>query len=263
MRELALVSLKRFSLLPGNVDFAGGSNNSITPEKKVKKAVRDQAKSLKAEQTSIFEGDLINEDFENSTEQFEEIEDNLTEEQENVQVAQVESNGGESKNQELTLAQAVEKGKKILFEIENSTALLYEGYFANRGFAYTAKQVVVNFEEYLQALLLVSVMEGRDLQEDEMRFIWSVLSHADIFTGMDSIEQTLERAKKMIDVVPHAVLISVAVDKFYDKNETASIVNSIYALYLLACKLAGIKPALKEKLLAKIIQFAQAQGVKL
>ena len=76
MRELALVSLKRFSLLPGNVDFAGGSNNSITPEKKVKKAVRDQAKSLKAEQTSIFEGDLINEDFELNINKFIFKEDN-------------------------------------------------------------------------------------------------------------------------------------------------------------------------------------------
>ncbi len=169
----------------------------------------------------------------------------------------------EKPKKEISLQSASETGKKKLFDLESKIAYLYEGYFANRGFAYTAKQVVINLEEYLQALLLTAATDGRELKEEEMRFIWSVLSHADIFAGMNSIEETLERAKKIIETVPYAILISVAVDKFYDKKESAEICNAIYDLYLLMCLLSGISAIKKEKLLAKIREFAQAQGVKL
>lgn len=161
------------------------------------------------------------------------------------------------------LSDMIEQGKAILLQMESEITYLYEGYFANRGFAYTLNQVIVNFEEYLQSLLLVACMTERDLAEDEMRFIWCVLSRADIFTGMNSIEQTLEKAQKIMETTPHAIMITVAVDKFYDKTKTCLVVDGIYQLYILICKLGGIVPIEKYKLLEKIKQFAKAQGVKL
>ena len=163
----------------------------------------------------------------------------------------------------LPLSQAIENGKKILFQLESDVAYTYEEYFANRGFGYTAKEIIINFEEYLQALFLIVATTNRDLGEEEMRFIWSVLSHADIFNGTNSIDETLEKALKTVKVLPHAVLISVAVDKFYDKTATAEMLNGVYDLYLIMCKLAGIPITKKEKLFAKIKEFAQAQGVKI
>ena len=121
----------------------------------------------------------------------------------------------EDKKQLITLDDAIKQGKKILLDCEKIVVDLYGEYFANRGFSYTAKEVIVNFEEYLQSLFLVACMDNRDLQEEEMRFIWAVLSHADIFAGTDSIEGTLLKAKGIIENNPHAILISVAVDKFY------------------------------------------------
>ena len=153
--------------------------------------------------------------------------------------------------------------KEILFDLENKVIDIYTGYFANRNFAYTAKEIIVNLEEYLQALFLVACMSGRDIKEEEMRFIWSVLSHADIFTGLDSIDQSYEKAKIIINTDPHALLISVAVDKFYEKRETASIIKDIYKIYIIMCSLTGIPAIKKDKLLAIIIAFAQTQGVKL
>ena len=157
----------------------------------------------------------------------------------------------------------LEKAKKILFEVENDIVYLYEGYFANRGFAYTAKEVVVNLEEYLQSLFLVVLMTDRDIKEEEMRFIWSVFSHADIFTGMDSIEDCLAKAKQAITGNSYAIMISVAVDKFYDKQETKGVINRLYSLYEILCLLAGVDKVKKGKLFENIISFAQAQGVKI
>ena len=163
----------------------------------------------------------------------------------------------------LGLDEAIAQGKQELLGVETRITDLYGEYFANRGFSYTAKEVIVNFEEYIQALLLVACMEGRDLQEDEMRFIWSVLSHADVFAGTDSIEGALEKAKCIIQTSPHAILISIAVDKYYEKSETKFILNGIYDVYKIMCDLAKIVAVKKEKLLATIIEFARAQGVKL
>ncbi len=163
----------------------------------------------------------------------------------------------------ITLEEGIEQGKKLLLDSEMRIADLYGEYFANRGFNYTAKEVIVNFEEYLQALFLVACMNNRDLQEEEMRFIWAVLSHADVFAGTDSIEGALEKSKTIIKTNPHAILITVAVDKYYEKNETAFILNGIYGVYKIMCDLAKIVAVKKEKLLATIIEFARTQGVKL
>ena len=169
----------------------------------------------------------------------------------------------EDKKQLITLDDAIKQGKKILLDCEKIVVDLYGEYFANRGFSYTAKEVIVNLEEYLQSLFLVACMDNRDLQEEEMRFIWAVLSHADIFAGTDSIEGTLLKAKGIIENNPHAILISVAVDKFYEKKATAGILSGIYGVYKLMCDLAQIATIKKEKLFASIIAFAKAQGVKL
>ncbi len=165
--------------------------------------------------------------------------------------------------QYISLDEAIAQGKQELLSIETRITDLYGEYFANRRFSYTAKEVIANFEEYIQALLLVACMEGRDLQEDEMRFIWSVLSQADVFAGTDSIEGALEKAKGIIKTSPHAILISIAVDKYYEKSETKFILNGIYAIYKTTCSLANMVAVKKEKLLASVIAFAKSQGVKL
>ena len=169
----------------------------------------------------------------------------------------------EGKKQIISLDESIQKAKKLLAESEKIVIDLYGGYFANRGFAYTADEVVINLEEYLQSLFLVACMNNRDLQEEEMRFIWSVLSHADIFAGTNSIEDTLAKAKGILANVPHSILMSVGIDKFYDKNTTANILNGIYGVYKLMCDLAQIAIIKKEKLFASIIEFARSKGVKL
>ena len=73
----------------------------------------------------------------------------------------------------------------------------------------------------------------------------------------------MEKSKTIIKTNPHAILITVAVDKYYEKNETAFILNGIYGVYKIMCDLAKIVAVKKEKLLATIIEFARTQGVKL
>lgn len=162
----------------------------------------------------------------------------------------------------ITLDDSVEKGKNILKSTENIIVNLYEEYFENRGFAYTKEQILVNFEEYLQSLLLVQSMENKDLSEEELRFIWSVMSKADIFTGHNGMDECLQKAVTTVKNTPYGILISVAVDKVYDKKETQVILSNIYNLYLILCLLAGIKPISKNKLLENLIAFAKTQGVK-
>ena len=294
MRELDLVSLKKFILSPGIVDFAQGKHNLISPAKKGSGSAKTLAKSVvnnlsvgnaEVDCEPLNNGETANGDTYSNGDLDSKLDSALNgdlSEETNSQVSQIEidfnespplkpktenekaSESKESSKQEiLTLSQAIEAGKEILFQLENDIVYTYEEYFANRGFAYTAKEIIVNFEEYLQALFLTVATTNRDLGEDEMRFIWSVFSRADIFSGMNSIEETLAKALKTVSVLPHAILISVAVDKFYDKTVTAKILSGIYDIYLIMCKLAGILTTKKEKLFAKIKEFAQAQGVKI
>ena len=80
---------------------------------------------------------------------------------------------------------------------------------------------------------------------------------------MDSIEDCLAKAKQAIIGTPYAIMISVAVDKFYDKQETKGVINRLYSLYEILCLLAGVDKVKKGKLFENIISFAQAQGVKI
>lgn len=275
-----LVSLKKSILLPGNVDFTAKKNNLISNHKEVNaEVVLDAVKSqafikeerfcgndneaiayIDEEEQSLAYGDAFIESSQQLT-----IQESIDIPQpiEQKPVIEKQNKVEANPNVMVELSDCVEKAKKILFEVENDIVYLYEGYFANRGFAYTAKEVVVNLEEYLQSLFLVVLMTDRDIQEEEMRFIWSVLSHADIFTGMDSIEGCFAKAKQTIIGNPYAIMISVAVDKFYDKQETKGVINRLYSLYEILCLLAGVDKVKKGKLFENIISFAQAQGVKI
>ena len=162
----------------------------------------------------------------------------------------------------IALDESIAKGKAIVKNVESRVLNLYEEFFANRGFAYSAKEVIVNLEEYLQAFFLSQLSSSRDIQEDEMRFIWSVLSLADIFTGKNSFEECLSFAQSLIKNTPYSILISVAVDKFYEKNETKTILLELYDLYSVLCTLSKIKPLKMEKLFENIVTFAKTQGVK-
>lgn len=309
---MAHVSPIRFTLSPGNSDFADKKNNLISSVKvrKEEKIVLSSAKSQKNERASeteesenkksrkkegltllknlsekaVLKAENKNGKGESETpavkikkiEKQKEVNKEpltLQKQSENKAVTAIKAESkvrasAEEKRaftpaRKPSLNEAVERAKDILSLTENRIANLYAEYFANRGFAYTLKEVIVNLEEYLQALFLVVAMNGRDIQEEEMKFIWTVLSRADIFRGTNSIEESILKAKKVIKTNPSALLITVAVDKFYGKNESFEVVKNINEIYLLMCSLTGLKTVKKEELLAEIFAFAQAQGVKL
>lgn len=307
---MAHVSPIRFTLSPGNSDFADKKNNLISSVKvrKEEKIVLSSAKSQKNERASeteesenkksrkkegltllknLSEKAVLKAENENGKGESEKpavkkIEKQkevnkepltLQKQSENKAVTAIKAESKASASaeekraftpaQKPSLNEAVERAKEILSLTENRIANLYAEYFANRGFAYTLKEVIVNLEEYLQALFLVVAMNGRDIQEEEMKFIWTVLSRADIFRGTNSIEESIAKAKKVIKTNPSALLITVAVDKFYGKNESFEVVKNINEIYLLMCSLTGLKTVKKEELLAEIFAFAQAQGVKI
>ena len=306
---MALVSPIRFTLSPGNSDFADKKNNLISSVKgtKKEKIVLSSAKSQKKERATETEESEneksrkkegltllknLSKELDSKSEKqnykgeseklaVKKIEKKkevnkepltLPKQSENKAVTPIKAenkvNANAKEKQAFTpvkkpsLSEVIEKAKDILSLTENRIANLYAEYFANRGFAYTLKEVIVNLEEYLQALFLVTAMNGRDIQEEEMKFIWSVLSRADIFRGTNSIEESIAKAKKVIKTNPSALLITVAVDKFYGKNESFEVVKNINEIYLLMCSLTGLKTVKKEELLAEIFTFAQAQGVK-
>lgn len=162
----------------------------------------------------------------------------------------------------LCLEEAIKLGKRTLIEMQSKVIKIYNEHFAKSGFAHSAKEIIFDLEKYLQALLVLSSSDGRDILEVEMNFIWAVLTHANLFEGLGSIEETLERCKIITKVNPHALLLTVAVDKFYKKQETAVFLDGIYNLYLLSRSLTGAEIIDKKQLLEAQIAFAQAQGVE-
>jgi hypothetical protein len=72
-----------------------------------------------------------------------------------------------------------------------------------------------------------------------------------------------EKAKILTRVNPHALLLTVAVDKFYKKDQTNKLLTKIYDLYLLSCSLKNTKIIDKKQLLEAQYNFAWAQGVNI
>ena len=151
----------------------------------------------------------------------------------------------------------------MLNEIHLQIGAIYNEHFSNSAFAYSLNEVAIDLEKYLQALLILSASTGKELSETELDFIWAVLSQANIFDGTSSFEQVLEKVNIITRVNPHALLLTVAVDKFYKKSETDSLLTKIYDLYLLSCSLTNTKIIDKKQLLEVQYNFAQAQGVNI
>ena len=163
----------------------------------------------------------------------------------------------------ISLDDAIKQGKALIDEIHQQIADIYKEHFANSSFAYSLSEVASDFERYLQALLLLSSSTNKELSEDEMSFIWEVLSLANVFEGTSSFDETLEKAKILTRVNPHALLLTVAVDKFYKKDQTNKLLTKIYDLYLLSCSLKNTKIIDKKQLLEAQYNFAWAQGVNI
>lgn len=167
----------------------------------------------------------------------------------------------ENQKRTLDLEEGIARGKNILLAMQTKIANLYQTYFSNTSISYTAKEIVLDLENYLQALLLVASTKNKELQESEMNFIWSVLYHADIFEGTNSIEEAITKAKNIVDKNPQCLMLTVGVDRYYEKNETKALFVNIYNLYLVTCAVSGALPIKKEELFAQQINFARAQGV--
>lgn len=165
--------------------------------------------------------------------------------------------------EDISLDDAIIQGKELLAQIHLQIEKIYSEHFAGSAFGYSLNEVASDIEKYLQATLLVCASKGKELSEKEVDFIWAVLTRANVFEGTSSINQALEKAEILTKVNPHAVLLTVAVDKFYKKNETAILLTNIYDLYLLSCRLEKTKIIDKKQLLAVQFNFAQAQGVNI
>lgn len=163
----------------------------------------------------------------------------------------------------IALEDAIEKGKLLLSEIHMQIQTIYNEHFSNSAFAYSLNDVANDVEKYMQALLILRASTGKELCEKELDFIWAVLSRANIFEGTNSLDEVLDKANIITRVNPHAVLLTVAVDKFYKKSETDKLLTKIYDLYLLSCSLVKTNIIDKKQLLEAQIKFAQAQGVNI
>ncbi len=163
----------------------------------------------------------------------------------------------------ICLEDAINQGKSLIKEIHLQIADIYKEHFANSAFAYSLNEVANDLERYLQALLLLSCSTNKKLSEEEMNFIWAVLSRANVFEGSSSFEESLDKAKILTRVNPHALLLTVAVDKFYKKDQTTKLLTKVYDLYLLSCSLKNTKIIDKKQLLEAQYNFALAQGVNI
>ena len=155
------------------------------------------------------------------------------------------------------------KAKALLAEVEQTVSGVYSRYFASKAeFKYSELQLISGIHEYLQALFMTESVKSGELSEMQLQFVYSLFIKADIFSGLTSLNQFMEKGKMVLEKTPMAFMCLVAVDRHKDQGLSSLFIKSVYGIYTLLNQLQPSKKLkTKKELLAGLISAMQAQGV--
>ncbi len=152
----------------------------------------------------------------------------------------------------------------IIEEIELLVRNVYNDIFKNNpSFRHSLESVLINLEEYLQALLLSSMLESGVKYEKFPGFVYEILPRGDIFKGVNDELAAKIKIASVLKMQPLGALMLAAVDVAMGKNETKKLIDGIYNIYAICISAINRKTLAKDEILFNLITFAKNQGVNI
>lgn len=149
-------------------------------------------------------------------------------------------------------------------EIEVLVENVYNDIFKNNpSFKHSLESVLINLEEYLQALLLSSMLESGVKYEKFPEFVYEILPQGDIFKGANDELTAKIKIASVLKTQPLVALMLAAVDVAMGKNETKKLIDGIYNVYAICIAAINRKTLAKDEILFNLITFAKNQGVNI
>lgn len=166
------------------------------------------------------------------------------------------------------IEQSLSSVKNVVFasikEIEVLVENVYNDIFKNNpSFKHSLESVLINLEEYLQALLLSSMLESGVEYEKFPKFVYEILPQGDVFRGSNDELTAKIKIASVLKTQPLAALMLAAVDVAMGKSETKKLIDGIYNVYATCISAINRKTLAKDEILFNLITFAKNQGVNI
>lgn len=177
---------------------------------------------------------------------------------------EITSNEKRNENVEKALNKVKPQAIIAVNSLKNTITRVYDEVFKNNSsFKSSLESIIKNFEEYVQALLLSTMLDSGITYEGFPDFVYEILPEGDIFENAESELMAKITITEHLKKHPTAVLMLAAVDVSFNKTETKKLLNEIYGLYCTCVCALGIKANAKEEILFNLISFAKNQGVNI
>ncbi len=148
--------------------------------------------------------------------------------------------------------------------VETAVTRVYDDIFKNNpSFKNSIESVLKNFEEYVQALLLSTMMESGVDYDKFPDFVYEVLPLGNIFGGTSDELSAKIKIAAALKSQPLALLMLAAVDVAMGQQQTKMLIDRVYDIYCVCVAAIDKKPFTKDEVLFNLISFAKNQGVKI